>query len=77
MERDNHCCSFKSKSGQVCGSKWDLEIDHIQPFAQGGRTEKENLRVLCRAHNLYAAKEAYGEEFMEKKIDWDLSLKNL
>ena len=29
------------------------QIDHIQPFALGGRSEKENLRLLCAGHNQY------------------------
>jgi len=28
-----------------------LEIDHIKPFARGGRTEEANLRTLCHACN--------------------------
>jgi 5-methylcytosine-specific restriction endonuclease McrA len=30
-----------------CDSRFRLEIDHIVPFAAGGRTEKENLWRLC------------------------------
>jgi hypothetical protein len=30
-----------------CGSALRLEIDHIIPLAQGGQTEKDNLRRLC------------------------------
>jgi 5-methylcytosine-specific restriction endonuclease McrA len=30
-----------------CGSTFRLEIDHIVPFAAGGRTEKTNLWRLC------------------------------
>lgn len=28
-----------------------LELDHIKPFARGGRTEEANLRTLCHACN--------------------------
>jgi hypothetical protein len=34
-----------------CGSQHALEIDHIHPFAQGGTSTAENLRVLCRNCN--------------------------
>lgn len=36
-----------------CDSNYGLEIDHIIPVCQGGKTEIENLRVLCRHHNQY------------------------
>lgn len=42
-ERDKVC--------QKCGSSWDLEIDHIVAIALGGKTELENLRLLCRNCN--------------------------
>ncbi|MDZ4784978.1 MAG: HNH endonuclease signature motif containing protein [bacterium] len=50
--RDNGCCSFISLAGQRCSSKWDLEVDHVQPFMMGGNHTSENLRLLCRAHNV-------------------------
>ena len=34
-----------------CESTYALEIDHIIPVSKGGKTVKENLRVLCRNHN--------------------------
>ena len=36
---------------QQCGTTHGLQIDHIKPFAQGGPTQLENLRLLCGAHN--------------------------
>ncbi|WP_413578355.1 HNH endonuclease [Bdellovibrio sp. HCB290] len=52
----NYCCEFQNpNTGVKCGSKYQLQIDHIQPVALGGLNENENLRVLCRTHNLAAA----------------------
>ena len=34
-----------------CGVDNDLEIDHIRPVAQGGRSELANLCRLCRFHH--------------------------
>jgi len=35
-----------------CGSKDNLQFDHILPVSRGGNDEPENLRVLCRSCNL-------------------------
>lgn len=45
---------------QNCNSTFALEYDHIIPFAKGGQSIKENLRVLCRNCNLRKAIEHYG-----------------
>ena len=45
-----------------CGSRHALEIDHRMPFAAGGTTTVENLRLLCRSCNRFAAVQAFGSE---------------
>jgi hypothetical protein len=46
------CCRHKNPlTGEVCGSRWQLQVDHIQPIWAGGTNELENLRLLCGAHN--------------------------
>jgi HNH endonuclease len=42
-------------------------IDHIGPVARGGASTAENLRLLCRVHNQYAAERAFSAEFMAQK----------
>jgi 5-methylcytosine-specific restriction endonuclease McrA len=66
MERAGHCCSFVAEDGTPYASKWDLEIDHIEPRALGGSDEIGNLRVLCRAHNLMAAEGVFGSGYMRR-----------
>jgi len=66
-DRDGHCCSFIGNDGKRCGSTWDLEIDHIVPFACGGTHAENNLRLLCRAHNNYYAEQIFGKEFIKMK----------
>ena len=52
--RDQGQCTYVHHETKCrCASRHLLQIDHIQPFALGGRTEKENLRLLCAGHNQY------------------------
>jgi HNH endonuclease len=66
-ERDGDRCAFVSESGQRCSSRTRLEFDHAEPVARGGESTVENVRLVCRAHNQFAAERAFGAEFMERK----------
>jgi 5-methylcytosine-specific restriction endonuclease McrA len=66
--RDGMQCTFIDESGRRCSECGFLEIDHIVPRARGGKTELENLRVLCRAHNRLMAERAFGRAYVEEKI---------
>jgi len=57
-------CAYQSKDGRRCGSRFALEVDHVEPFALGGKTELSNLRLLCRAHNQQQAYLKFGEARM-------------
>jgi hypothetical protein len=63
--RDGGRCQWPVASGGVCGSKVRLEVDHVVPRGKGGPSTAENCRVLCRAHNLEAARLAYGDAHMD------------
>ena len=53
-ERDGSQCTYiHHETKRRCASRHLLQIDHIQPFALGERSEKENLRLLCAGHNQY------------------------
>jgi hypothetical protein len=62
--RAKYLCEFPG-----CHSRFRLEIDHITPLSQGGMDEPENLRLLCRTHNLLEAKRRLGENLMSKYVD--------
>jgi hypothetical protein len=51
--RDEGRCQYSSPSGHRCQATHGLQLDHIKPFAHGGPTKEENLRLLCGAHNRY------------------------
>jgi 5-methylcytosine-specific restriction endonuclease McrA len=64
-QRDGGQCTYVSEQGHRCESRTHLEFDHAEPFARGGATTMANLRLRCRAHNQYAAEQAFGSAFME------------
>ncbi|HYS81614.1 MAG TPA: HNH endonuclease signature motif containing protein, partial [Anaeromyxobacteraceae bacterium] len=64
--RDGGCCQWPVASGGVCGSTTRLQFDHIVPLARGGTSTVSNVRVLCAFHNQLAAKQAFGEPWMNQ-----------
>jgi 5-methylcytosine-specific restriction endonuclease McrA len=63
--RDEGKCQWPVDGGGVCGSTTRLEIDHVIPRGRGGPSTVENCRLACRAHNVYAARQAYGDAHMD------------
>ncbi|MES2855550.1 MAG: HNH endonuclease signature motif containing protein, partial [Bdellovibrionota bacterium] len=47
-----------------CGSSSRVEVDHVIPFALGGESDLENLRLLCRSCNQRHAVVTYGQTTM-------------
>lgn len=70
-QRDGFQCTFVSIKGIRCNQTAHLEVDHIQAWAKGGSSlEKDNLRLLCRAHNLYFQKRDFPDfKISSKKRD--------
>lgn len=58
--RDGGRCTFRGPDGRRCGSRHDLQIDHIIPRALGGDSSPENLRLLCGRHNRLEAERVFG-----------------
>jgi 5-methylcytosine-specific restriction endonuclease McrA len=65
-QRDQGRCQWPMQDGRCCGSTHRLELDHVVPRARGGPSTVANLRVLCRPHNLLAARIALGDAAMER-----------
>ena len=60
--RDNNKCV-------ICGSKRNLELDHVTPISAGGLTIESNLRVTCKSCNFRNAVIFYGQAKMDKYIN--------
>jgi 5-methylcytosine-specific restriction endonuclease McrA len=66
FEKAGGQCEFKdTESGRRCACRSFLQVDHIIPLALGGTTSAENLRILCQAHNQWAAMQSFGRQKIE------------
>lgn len=53
LQRDQFCQFKDPATGRLCGSRFFLEVDHIKPRFLNGPNTHENLRILCKSHNLF------------------------
>ena len=66
--RDKSCCSYVNpQTGRKCNSRRFLHIDHILPFALGGKATANNLRLLCAGHNQFRARQTFKNASICKK----------
>ena len=65
-KRDQGRCQYPLEGGGVCGSTYQVELDHIVPRAKGGPSTVDNIRCACKAHNLRAARQAFGDAWMDR-----------
>ena len=66
-ERDQGKCQWPVDGGDICGSTCRVELDHIEPFAKGGRILKpEDGRILCRTHQDVSARREFGDACMDR-----------
>ena len=62
----NGKCQYQdAKSKRQCGSKFQLQIEHIHPVAKGGQNAEENLELICAQHNRLRAISKYGKSHMQ------------
>jgi len=50
--------------GTRCPARGMLEVDHVKAHSLGGSDDIDNLRVLCREHNMAAAVQMFGWQHM-------------
>jgi len=65
-ERDGGCCAWTGPDGRRCNSRWQLEVDHLDPAGRGGKATLDRCRLLCRMHDILYAEQVYGREHMRK-----------
>lgn len=68
--RDKGRCTHVNADGRVCGSAWDVEVDHVVPYAKGGEHSVDNCTIHCRSHNLTKAYQEFGgkiDSYLNKK----------
>jgi 5-methylcytosine-specific restriction endonuclease McrA len=65
VKRDQGKCQWELADGGVCGATVRLEVDQVVPRGRGGPSTVENCRILCKTHNLEAARRAYGDAHMD------------
>jgi hypothetical protein len=66
LKKSGGQCEYRDpKTGRRCESRHFLEIDHVRPRALGGANHPDNLRVLCRTHNLLVAERIFGRQKIE------------
>jgi len=70
--RDEGKCTWPLDSGGTCGSTLRLEIDHVVPRGRGGASTVDGCRLLCSAHNQLAARQVYGDEWMDRFTRGDI-----
>lgn len=65
---ESRCTFVNTDSGERCEAKRFLQIDHIVPFALGGKSNLENLTLLCSNHNKLKAIHAFGKSTMNQYL---------
>ena len=60
FQRDGGRCHYRDDAGRRCPERHRLEYHHVHPFAMGGGHTADNVRLMCRTHNLYLAEHDFG-----------------
>lgn len=68
FERDGGQCTFESADHTRCDERRDIEFDHRIPFACGGESIVDNVRLLCPEHNRHEAERAFGAARVQERI---------
>ena len=53
LKKSGHQCEFIGNQGKRCEAKTKLEYAHHYPYSLGGENTVQNLKMLCKTHNLF------------------------
>ncbi|MBI4509161.1 MAG: hypothetical protein HY698_05970, partial [Deltaproteobacteria bacterium] len=67
-DREQGTCAYVGPEGRRCGTTWQLEVQHIVPFARGGQPTPHGLTIYCRAHNQLQAEADFGAAHVAARI---------
>ena len=66
-QRDGGRCRYVGADGRRCSERARLEFHHhLRPHARGGDRSPDNIRLMCRTHNVYQAESDFGREAMAR-----------
>jgi len=66
-KRDKGRCTYVGVNHKRCNSDYLIQFDHYPiPYARGGPSKIDNLRLLCAKHNRHTAKKTYGEAAIKR-----------
>lgn len=67
-KRDQGRCQWPiaGKGSGICGSTLRVEFDHVVPRARDGPSSVDGVRLLCAFHNNLAAREVFGDRWMDQ-----------
>jgi hypothetical protein len=69
IARDGLRCTYVDpETGMRCNETRWLSLDHVVPWARGGKTTASNGRLLCGAHNRQQARLAFGDDFVRTRM---------
>ncbi|TDI46124.1 MAG: HNH endonuclease [Acidobacteria bacterium] len=63
--RDGGQCTYVNYNGRRCPERHRLEYHHDDPYGRGGDRSANNIRLMCKCHNLYMAELDFGKEKMD------------
>jgi 5-methylcytosine-specific restriction endonuclease McrA len=66
--RDGLRCTYVSNGGCRCSARAFLQIHHEQPWANGGASVPDNLRLLCAVHNRLLAEHDFGAAHVAARV---------
>lgn len=61
-------CEYVSPDGIRCRGTYGLQFDHRTPLALGGKSDRSQLRVLCRNHNIQEGVHQMSHDLMGKYV---------